>query len=242
MDGLSRVAGIGPTVRLGGETLTVRGRTLRHYAELEAEILRLRGDPFEMIRGNRGAFSRFGKMESTPHKKELLEELFNQIDMKWRIARIEEIHKWLTTLRGRIFADWQATRHNGEKHTFDWTAKELFRSPAEWEQVEKAVNQASGLDELAALDWINRTTEKKDERDSEWMLLFKNLAKEPYNMHPQQVLDLTLNQIWMLTSEDDEILANPIFHRDEQIQYFAQRKEKIAQAAKNLMEGKHWHA
>lgn len=235
MDGLSRVAGIGPTVRLGGETFTVRGRTLRHYAELEAEIIRLRGDPFELIRSNRDMLSRFGD--------ELIEKLFNQIDVKWRIVRIEEIHEWLTTLHGRIFSIWQATRHNGEKHTFDWTAETLFHSPAEWARIERAVNQASSLDELAKLDWISKVSEKDDGRENEWMLLFKNLAKEPYNIHPQQVLDLTMNQLWGLTHDDNEIRSNPIFHgENERVHHFDERKKTISQAAKNLMQGKHWHA
>jgi len=235
MDGLSRVAGIGPTIQLGGETLTVRGRTLRDYAELEAEIIRLRGDPFDVIREYREELSQFGD--------ELIEKLFNQIDMKWRIVRIEEIHEWLATFLGRVFSIWQATRHNGEKHTFDWTVKILSRSPAEWAQIERAVNQASGLDEIAALDWINRTIDTKDERETEWRILFKNLAKEPYHMHPQQVLDLTMDQLLTLSSEDDELRSSPVFHRDiEQEHYVADRKTKISKAAKNLMEGKHWHA
>ncbi len=234
MDGLSRVAGIGPTVWFGGKTLTVQGRTLRHYAELEAEIIRLRHDPFDIIRNHREELSRFGD--------ELIEKLFNQIDVKWRIVRIEEIHKWLSTLHGRIFAIWQATRHNGEKHTFDWTAEALFHSSVEWARIERAVNQASCLDELGTLDWINKTVSNDDGKENEWMLLFKKMAKKPYNMHPQQVLDLTMNQIWMLTSEDDEIRANPVFHKDSQrVHHFADRRKKISQAAKNLMEGNYWH-
>ena len=235
MDGLSRVAGIGPTIRLGGETLTVRGRTLRHYAELEAEIIRLRGDPFDLIRENRKELSRFGD--------ELIEKLFNQIDMKWRIVKIEEIHEWLTTLQGRIFSVWQATRHNGEKHTLDWTKEELFRSPVKWTQIESAVNQASGLDEMAALDWINRTVSKPNEMETEWMLWFKRLAKEPFNIPPQQILELTMNQLWILLSEDGEIRANPTGFTDREMKrYIKNREEKILQAAKNLMEGQHWHA
>ncbi len=234
MDGLSRVAGVGPTVWFGGETLTVQGRTLRHYAELEAEIIRLRGDPFDIIRKWRKELSRFGN--------ELIEKLFNQIDVKWRIVRIEEIHEWSATLCGRVFSIWQATRHNGEKHTFDWTAETLSRSSIEWAQIERAVNQASGLDELGSLDWINKEAEENDGMECEWLLLFKNLAKEPYNIPPQQVLDLTMNQIWMLTHSEDEIRANPIFHRTaEQDHYFATRRNKISQAAKNLMEGKRWN-
>lgn len=235
MDGLSRVAGIGPTIRLGGETLTVHGRTLRHYAELEAEIIRLRGDPFDLIRKRRKELSRLGD--------ELVEKLFNQIDVKWRIVRIEEIHEWLSSLSGRVFSIWQAIRHNGEKHTLDWTTETLSRSSVKWAQMEKAVNQASGLDELGTLGWLNKTTDTDDGREIEWMLLFKRLAKEPYNIHPQQVLDLTMNQIWMLTHSDDEIRSNPIFHRDsERNHYFVARRNKISSAARNLMKGNHWHA
>lgn len=234
MDGLSRVAGVGPTVQLDGETLTVRGRTLRHYAELEAEIIRLRGDPFDIIRNLREELFRFDD--------ELVEKLFNQIDMKWRIVRIEEIHEWLSTLRGRFFSIWQAIRHNGAKHTFDWTAETLSHSPAEWAQVERAVNQASGLDEVAALDWINRTVDK-NEMENEWRILFKKLAKKPYYMHPQQVLDLTMDQLVTLSSEDDEIRLNPQGFTDRKMKwYVANRKEKISQAAKNLMKGKPWYA
>ena len=235
MDGLSRVAGVGPTVRVGGETLMVQGRTLRHYAELEAEIIRLRGDPFEMIRDNRKVFSRFGN--------ELVEKLFNQFDMKWRIVKIEEIHEWLETLQGRVFSTWQAIRHNGEKYTFDWTAKGLFHSPAEWAQIEKAVNQASGLDEIARLDWINKADSNPDGKEIEWRLSFKRLAKEPYYIQPPQVLDLTLSEYLTLVSEDNELRVNPEGFTDPEMKWHvANREEKITQAAKNLMEGKQWNA
>ena len=49
MDGLAHITGVGPRVTLNGKSYQVRGKTNRFYAEVEAEILRLRGDPFQML-------------------------------------------------------------------------------------------------------------------------------------------------------------------------------------------------
>lgn len=49
MAGLSRVAGIGPRVTLNGKEYQVRGKTNRFFAEVQAAILKARGNPLDMI-------------------------------------------------------------------------------------------------------------------------------------------------------------------------------------------------
>lgn len=107
MEGLSRAAGVGPTVKLGGRSLTVSGKILRHYAEIEAEVIKARGNPFDLMR-------QLG--EAMPDREDLAYALVGRAFTEaksWRFVTLGEIGSWLDdTMRGRCFRTWLAVRDN----------------------------------------------------------------------------------------------------------------------------------
>ena len=57
MDGSSRAFGIGPRIRLCGKDYTVKAKTVECYAEVEAHIRTMRGDPASMLAARAMSFS-----------------------------------------------------------------------------------------------------------------------------------------------------------------------------------------
>lgn len=88
MHGISRVAGVGPRVTINGKDYQVRGKTNRFYAELEAELLKMRGDPFEMI-VEAGRRARIDKDEA------LLNNVADVIAAKFRNWRVMTYRDYL---------------------------------------------------------------------------------------------------------------------------------------------------
>jgi len=109
MDGVSRAAGVGPTITLGGRTWTVRGRTVEFYALLEAEIIRQRGDPFKLLaesartlRDEKGAVDRVS-----------LDALASSIAAhfrSWNSATYADYAQFWNTPAGDAFRIWAAIR------------------------------------------------------------------------------------------------------------------------------------
>lgn len=160
MDGISRTVGVGPTIMLGGRSLTVSGRILRHYAEIEAEIIRQRGNPFDLIRQ---------MSEAMPDRQDMallvVTRAFQEAK-SWRTVLIPEIGDWLnSTWGGRCFRTWLAVRDNDpDKLTLEEVTRlysdeyqDIVRTKGavaaeQWDQsIENAVDQASGDDELGNL-------------------------------------------------------------------------------------------
>lgn len=113
MDGISRTAGVGPMVKIGGQHWTLTGRILRHYGEIEAEIIKHRGNPFELIRQAAEAFG---------DRVDLLDEAFNRAFEQartWRNVGQVDFFDFLNTWRGTCMAVWLAMRHNKPGLTFD---------------------------------------------------------------------------------------------------------------------------
>jgi len=155
MDGSSRAFGVGPTIQLRGKTYTVNGRIFRHYAEIEAEVIRLRGNPFEMIPQARDVLS--GELATLSF---VLREIFNEA-RRWRFLSHADFHEFLDSWRGEVMQLWMAIRHNDPELTLD-AVMEMFgdevenitrtkgvKESLEWrDKVSEAIAQASGEDPL----------------------------------------------------------------------------------------------
>ncbi len=112
MDGSSRTFGTGPTIQLGGRTLTVNPKLLRCYGEIEAEIISRRGNPFDLARHAAAAFA------DAPETAMLVVSRAFEEAKSWRFVTITEIWKWIDeTWAGRCFAVWLAVRENADDLT-----------------------------------------------------------------------------------------------------------------------------
>ena len=49
MDGSAVTAGVGGTIQINGKRYSIRARTVEFYALVEAEIVKLRGNPLDLI-------------------------------------------------------------------------------------------------------------------------------------------------------------------------------------------------
>lgn len=110
MHGLSRVAGVGPTIQLGGRTFTVRGRILGYLAALEAELLRLRGNPLDLIvESARSLRGPDGRIDATGLL--MLDQIASVVAEKfrnWRFATYQDHNEFGNTARGDAFLVWWA--------------------------------------------------------------------------------------------------------------------------------------
>ena len=110
MNGLSRVAGVGPNIKLGGREFKTRGRTLGYFAALEAELLRLRGNPLDLIveaaKSLRGPDGAIDKVQVV-----VLDQIAGVVAEKfrnWRFSTYQDQNEFLLTSRGDAFRVWWA--------------------------------------------------------------------------------------------------------------------------------------
>ena len=150
-DGISRVAGIGPRITLGGKSYQVKGKTGEYYAALEAEIIKTRGsNPFEMIVGASSA------LKSEP---EILRQVIRELAAEaksWRFVKDWDFFDFLSTPRGRSMHLWLCINHNANAPDRDECHVQYMREVAirgketqAWQdEIDEAIKQASGEGEL----------------------------------------------------------------------------------------------
>lgn len=159
--GLSRTAGCGPLITLGDRTFSTSTRILRHYARIEAEMLKRRIDPFEMLRR---------LCDQLPERQDLAQMAIAQVfaqAMQWGFFTESDLWHFLQdTTHGRVMSVWLAVEHNEPHPTFD-EVRELYcnhyddlrtsvADPVEglaiaeqWaDGIWSAITQATGEDEL----------------------------------------------------------------------------------------------
>lgn len=165
MDGISRTAGVGPLITLGGEKFTVQGRILRHYAEIEAEIIKLRGNPLQMVRDSVAAMSGGGDVDSLLQRPEFLTNVVSMMfdeAKRWRFVDRQDLAQFLSnTWHGIVVSTWLAIRHNDiQRLTItevgnllsDEYESRMRKDPEDAQQfaesIFSAIDQAGGEDEL----------------------------------------------------------------------------------------------
>lgn len=157
MEGASRTFGTGPVMTLGGRSLSVNSKLLRCYAEIEAEIINRRGNPFDLARQAAAAFA------DTPETALLVVQRAFEEAKSWRFVAISEIWRWIDeTWAGRCFSVWLAVRDNDPQTlTFDEVSRMYsdeyedrfrkggFEAAEEWaDSIVRKIIQADGEDEL----------------------------------------------------------------------------------------------
>lgn len=146
-DGISHIAGLGPLVTLGGRQWLVKGRQLRYYAMMEAEIIKMRGNPFEMV------VLAAANHRQDPGVVNAVAAAVAEHFRNWRFANYKDYGNFNETPYGEAFQVWCAIRHQDEKLTVDqvqfWLMEEIVqRGPERRTEILAAIEQASSEDQL----------------------------------------------------------------------------------------------
>lgn len=236
MRGLSRILGAGPVVRFAGRLCAVRSRTLRDYAEIEAQIIWLRGDPFTQARR---------LPEFIPDKQVLLETtqaLFETFDETWAEVTSSECLQWVqTTWSGQCFAAWQGLRDNGPEFTLEYVTESFLQDEDAQRDVLRAVAQASGDDELGLLDQIPSIFEAaKHGTPTGWRGIVRSLADEPFLLRFADIERLTLAQCALMARSEKD-LRGEISYRAEGWEHLRSvLSDTSKKAAENILTGDSW--
>lgn len=149
MDGASQTAGVA-TVVLGGRTLFVKSRDIEFYGLLEAEILRLRGDPLSMV------VEAAKNLADHPQAAFLVDQVANTVANRfrnWRLATYTDYSEFFNTPHGDAFQLWLCVRHNdpspSQKQVEKWLWDEINRGGIKRrDEIMNTIEIASGEDPL----------------------------------------------------------------------------------------------
>lgn len=113
MYGADRLFAVPSRLVLGGKTYECRGRIMRHYGEMEAEVRRRRQreDPLVVARNGLELF-----VDKPEFQRQLLEVAMDQATRHKWVTR-SELYEWMDTLEGTAFCAWLSIRHNDESLT-----------------------------------------------------------------------------------------------------------------------------
>lgn len=154
---LANAVGAGATIELGGETLKITPRLVRYFGEMENEIRKDRGNPFDLIRQAAEALK-----DSDP---EILERIIGESFMaakRWKDVSMGEIWEWMVnSWKGRRYAIWLTIRDNDPKWTFEHFTQvfcdefedryrtEGAKAAQDWMSgIESTIEQIGGEDEV----------------------------------------------------------------------------------------------
>lgn len=202
MSGLATLCNAGPLINIQGKYYQIKGRTLRHIAEAESQILYLRGDLLFYLRSAINGLAEECQLQ-------VCEKILAKIRHRWVGATQEDVYRFYSTLEGRAFSFWQAIRDNGVTYE---EALSIYMEEADrdlsWERtIKNAIETATGESEISRLYRIRFTTTSTAAFRDEYLIarasLFSALAKEPFCFTPNQVSDMTFGQITMILSDKD---------------------------------------
>tara|TARA_R110002096_G_scaffold66682_6_gene162284 strand:+ start:2443 stop:3207 length:765 start_codon:yes stop_codon:yes gene_type:complete len=201
MSGLATLCNAGPLIAVDGRSFQLKGRTLRHLGEAEAQILYMRGDL-------RFAVSEAISGLSKEQQVDIWEKLLMKIRFRWIGCNSEDIQRFYSSLEGRIYSFWQSVRHNGLSAD---ESQELYfkglESDSTWEsRIKYAIETATGESDYSRLYKIMGLTRVKSDYTDEYLLpgkasLFASLFSEPFGYTPDQIADMTLGQISLVATK-----------------------------------------
>jgi hypothetical protein len=149
MDSVARAAGTGGTITLAGKTYTVKGRTKEYQGILEAEIVRLRGDPISLVVN--AAKSLKGDLALLDRVAGIIADRFRN----WGMADHSDFAEFNRTPRGQALSVWLAIKHNPNCPDVDQIQFELGEIAGEGE-----VQDLPVLDEHTGEPVIDKKTGK----------------------------------------------------------------------------------
>ncbi|MGE3314003.1 MAG: hypothetical protein AB7O26_02725 [Planctomycetaceae bacterium] len=232
MDGLCWIHG-GATIRLGDETVVLHALRLCDYALIESEMLRRRGNPFDLLRRIAARFS----IPEDP-VDDVLPALFQEVDKRWCRVSYREIRAWLDTWPGRLFGLWLSIRDaNPARYTLEYVQQQGLS--ANWDAIERAQQLASAEDERMLPDSLFDATESDDAIP--WSTIFRRLAAPPYSLSVQEVGQLTLRQLPLFLSDDDPVATRLQFDSAADFEAWRLgREDRVRDAVARLRSGLRW--
>jgi len=242
MDGLCWTAGCGATIRMGGETVALRGGRLRDVALMEAEILRRRGNPFQLLR--RLAANWNG---DDSHRRGCLARLFERVSARHCTVSRRDLSAWLHTWPGRLFALWLAVRdHDPARYTLECVVR--LAGGADWNEIARGLELASGEDERGTIDRFGRNGPGAGEVDDDddpidWSAIYRRLAAAPFGLSPEEIGRLTWRQLEILLDDAETTAGRVWFDSAEQLAAWTNWRNAAAlRAVGNLCRGLRWDA
>ena len=233
MDGLSRIVGTAPLLTLDGDYFPVQGCTLRHYAEIESQVLECRGNPLDEVRN-------FAEKMTD----DLLGHLFSIVKADWCVVSIQDCHNWMLTYSGTIFCCWQAIRHCGI--SFKDTMNRFLRHidathdvDGELAKIHSVIQRASAADELSRLDMLSGYNDSGD-YSTDWRVIVNTLIVDK-GVDPKVVFDSTIEQLRIYGLSREQLRRGGGIEDAKGMQLWLQNvKEEKQRAIANLKQGKRW--
>ena len=235
MPGLAQLAGIGPVIEFGDRHVQVVGRRFRHLAEIEAQIMWLRGDPVELARS-------VVSLVPEEYREQASAKAIKDVRHKYSGVTTATISKWLSSFEGRVFAVWQSVRDSGVSYAecSALICEYVDSSGWEWlEKIEWCVDLASNhaeyqqLLEIRAIvrSYGNAATDTFPNYDS----IFRNLCREPFNMSPDSILNLTLYQITVIARDVKDSLSD-----EREVEQCQLNSKDLSEGDKQVIWGQHY--
>lgn len=203
MSGLAVLCNSGPVIQVEGKSYQLKGRTLRHLGEIEAQIMFMRGDVFSYLREAVQGQAREDAIS-------IIERSLQKIRFRWIGCNGEDVHRFCSSLEGRVYSFWQSIRHCGLGYD---EAKSIYLRQADidegWEsRIKFSVELATGESDMGRLYKICGFTRMDSGRADGYLInkkgLFATLFKEPFGYTPNQVADMTLGQISLVIGDSEK--------------------------------------
>lgn len=155
MNGLSIVAGVGPRVTFAGRAFQIRGKTNAYYADVEAAIKKLRGNPLDLV-------VEAGKRASLEKNPDVLDSVAKAVADKfrnWNTTTYVDYIEFMGTPEGDALTIYHAIKDDAPDVTFEqvkfWMVQTRFyggeSGRAKLDEIFKAIATASGEDQLGNL-------------------------------------------------------------------------------------------
>lgn len=148
-------------ISLGGRTFSLKGRTLEFYALVEAEIVKLRGNPLTLV------VEAAKSLKGEPNAPQMLDMVANAVSERfrnWRMTTYRDHAEFFETPYGDAFQIWCCIKHADPSLTPDQVRLWLMEAIASPEGANKrdeimaAINRASSEDQLGNLTGPSPTT------------------------------------------------------------------------------------
>lgn len=246
MPGLSQLAGVGPVIEFGDRHVQVVGRRLRHLCEIETQIQWIRGDPVSHAR------NLLACIEDRNVRVEVSEQLVRTIRHKFSGVTCSTLGKWLSSFEGRLFAVWQSVRDSDVSYddSLRICCDSIDKYGLQWlERIEWAIDLASNHAEHQQIIEIAniRAGGKGGSGDGfyNYDSFIRSLCREPFNLDPNSVFDLTLYQITVIARPPEESMTDERDVEVSQTKHLSSGEVKViwgnryGPLAENLADGNH---
>tara|TARA_R110000824_G_scaffold172833_4_gene350815 strand:+ start:1034 stop:1681 length:648 start_codon:yes stop_codon:yes gene_type:complete len=163
----------------------------------------MRGDVFSYLRHSvRG--------QSKEDAISIVESALQKIRFRWIGCNGEDIHRFYSSLEGRVYSFWQSIRDCGLSYE---EAKNIYIDQAdkdeEWEsKVKFSIEMTTGEADVCRLYKICGLTRRDSGSADGYLInkkgLFSTLFKEPFGYTPNQIADMTLGQISLVIGDSEK--------------------------------------